>query len=63
MKETEEPGVMPRPFYKATGRAELLSAEVEMLVKFQIWKEKDQEYDLSVSLEGCLDIHMDASRR
>lgn len=54
---------MPRPFYKATGRAELLSAEVEMLVKFQIWKEKDQEYDLSVSLEGCLDIHMDASCR
>lgn len=63
MKETEELVVMPRPFDGAAGRVELLSVAVEKLVKFQIWKGKDQEYDLGVSLEGCLDIRMDASCR
>lgn len=63
MKETEEPGVMPRPFYGATGTVELLSVEVETSVKFQIWKGKDQECDLGVSLEDCLDIRGDASCR
>lgn len=42
---------------------ELLSIEMEKTLKVQIWKGKDQEYDLGVSLECCLDIHMDASCR
>ena len=52
-----------KAFYGATGGVELLSVEMEKLVKFQIWKGKDQEYDLGVSLKCYSDILLDASCR